>query len=69
MSRRRFSLQPPTPPVPSPDAFVMVPTNCLPPQSDAEAERIRALYQWAFEQAAAAARPSIIERDLLGTWN
>lgn len=27
------------------------------------------LYQWAFEQAQAVARPSILERDLLGVWN
>src|SRR5262249_14233767 len=28
-----------------------------------------ALYQWAFEQARAAARPSLLERDLLAVWN
>jgi hypothetical protein len=27
------------------------------------------LYRWAFEQAQAAARPSLPERDLLAVWN
>jgi hypothetical protein len=69
MSRRRFRLPPPPPPVPSADAFVMVPVSSLPPVSDEQAQRMRELYQWAFEQASAAAQPSLPERDLLGTWN
>jgi hypothetical protein len=67
MSRRRFRLSPP--PAPSADAFVMVPVSSLPPMNDEQAQRLRELYQWAFEQASAVAQPSILERDLLGTWN
>jgi hypothetical protein len=66
---RRFRIPCPPTPKPSADAFVMIPASALPPRTEEEAERQRALYQWAMEEAAAAVRPSLPERDLLGTWN
>ena len=52
--------RPPAPPV-EPGSFVMCPTGLNQTQ--------QALYQWAFEQAQEAARPSLPERDLAGVWN
>jgi hypothetical protein len=66
---RRFRIPSPPPPAPSADAFVMIPLSALPPQTEEEIERQRALYQWALDEAAASVRPSLPERDLLGTWN
>ena len=54
-------LQPPAPAV-APCAFI----PCLVIGIHVQQQ---ALYQWAFEQAQAVARPSILERDLLGVWN
>jgi hypothetical protein len=65
MSGDRFHLPEPPAPQPGPDAFVLVPRSCLPPQSP-ESE---ALYRWALAQAQAVARPSLPERDLLAVWN
>jgi hypothetical protein len=47
---------------------MLISLNSL-PLSPEEAERLRALYEWAFNEAQAVARPSILERDLLGVWN
>lgn len=56
--------QPLTDPTPSPTAFCLCPLTtpqAAPCQQD--------LYAWAWAQAQAVVRPSILERDLLGTWN
>jgi hypothetical protein len=61
--------QPPALP-PSPQAFVLVPVPALVPGLTFEQMLWqRWLYQQAWEQAQAAARPSLPERDLLGVWN
>jgi hypothetical protein len=59
----------PAPPAPSPAAFVLYPVVCVPLASPAQALWVEALYRWAFEQAREVARPSLLERDLLGVWN
>lgn len=57
--------QPPAPQV-SPQAFFLFPLPvCCPAQLAIQ----QWLYQQAFEKAKAAARPSLIERDLCGVWN
>jgi len=61
--------QPPTP-VPAPGAFVLMPVLAVAPGLTMEQMLWqRWLYQQALEQAQAAARPSLPERDLLGVWN
>jgi hypothetical protein len=49
----------------TPGSFTLLPTGAATTLS-AEQQR---LYQWAFEQAQEAARPSLPERDLAGVWN
>ena len=66
---RRLRLPALPPPAPAQEAFALVPLSCLPPLSPEEAARQQALYQWAFNEAQAVVRPSILERDLLGVWN
>lgn len=75
MSHRLPSLleSPPLPqpalPAVNPEHFVacpLVPSACCCP---AQLWWQWSLYQWAFEQARQAARPSLPERDLLGVWN
>jgi hypothetical protein len=69
MSRNRLpSAQPPAPQATA-ATFLLVPLACLPPQCPAQAAWQIALYQWAFARAQEAARPSLIERDLLAVWN
>jgi hypothetical protein len=60
--------KPVTPPF-VPEAFVMCPLGA---SADADAVKWlcqQALFRWAFEQAQAVARPSILERDLAASWN
>ncbi len=67
--RRRFRLPVPPPPSPGPAAFMVCPVQNLPPCPPGQENAVRALYEWAFAQAQAVVRPSILERDLLGVWN
>ena len=60
--------QPPPPEVAA-NAFVMCPFGCAPAANPVQWLCQQALFRWAFEQAQAVARPSILERDLLGVWN
>jgi hypothetical protein len=75
MHRRRLHAEPPValprPPAPaaSPAAFVCCPAAWFPAVSVAQLAWQQAVYQWAYEQAQAVTRPSILERDLLGVWN
>jgi hypothetical protein len=61
----------PRPPAPaiSPAAFVAVPIGGLPAASAAEAAGRYWLYQVALDQAREAARPALVERNLLSFWN
>lgn len=61
----------PEPPAPAllPAAFSMCPVAALPPCCGAQWPMVQQLYQLAFEQAQAVARPSLPERDLLAVWN
>lgn len=62
----RFRLPQPPAPQMTPAGFVA----CLVPIFDGQsAEQLNWIYQQAFEKAQAVARPSILERDLLGFWN
>lgn len=70
MFRNRINLEPapapaimprPAPPASAPQAFLVCPVGLSPAQ--------QWLYQKAFAEAQAVARPSILERDLLGCWN
>ncbi len=56
--------RPPAPPV-APGSFALCPGAFLTELSPGQ----QWLYQWAFQQAQAAARPSLPERDLAGVWN
>jgi hypothetical protein len=55
--------------LPQPPAPVIAPCAFIACQVVGIQVQQQALYQWAFEQAQAVARPSILERDLLGVWN
>jgi hypothetical protein len=59
----------PRPPAPAvaPAQFFAFPVACLPP--GVSAAGLAPIYQAAFEQAQAVARPSLLERDLLAAWN
>jgi hypothetical protein len=57
--------QPPQPAV-NAAAFCLLPHASACPQ---QLLAIQMLYQMAFEQAQAVARPSLLERDLLAVWN
>jgi hypothetical protein len=48
---------------------MVCPVQNLPPCPPGQENAVRALYEWAFAQAQAVVRPSILERDLLGVWN
>ena len=52
-----------------PIGFILVPCGWLQPVSAQQWNYQQALYDWAFQQAKAVMRPSIVERDLLGVWN
>jgi len=72
MSRNRLPIavesfglpRPPAPPI-APGSFVLCPSA---PLADLNAVQ-QGLYRWAFEEAQAAVRPSLPERDLAGVWN
>jgi hypothetical protein len=76
MSHHRFqdpfdSYHPPQPPIPVPasGSFVACPAALVQALSPAQHLWQCSLYQLAFEQAQAMARPSIVERDLHSCWN
>jgi hypothetical protein len=69
MPRQRFRLPTPPAPAPSQEAFVLMSPENLPALTPEEEARRQALYQWAYNEAQAVVRPSILERDLLGVWN
>lgn len=69
MSRPRFQFPAPAPQAPSQEAFVMFPVSALPSMTPEQAAQLRALYEWALNEAQAAVGPSLLERDLLGVWN
>jgi hypothetical protein len=69
MFRNRFRQQAAPSPTPDPSAFLLCPLLGLPPLVSAHLPWQTALYEWAFAQAQAVARPSLPERDLLGVWN
>jgi hypothetical protein len=75
MPRHRFQAEPeplrlPQPPAPglNPSAVVLWPLDALGSHPQQLLWQI-SLYQWAFAQAQAVARPSILERNLLAVWN
>src|SRR2546423_786018 len=53
----------------APGSFLCYPAGWLRGLSSEQRLAQERLYAWAFEQARAVARPSLLERDLLGTWN
>jgi hypothetical protein len=65
------SVRLPAPPqaVIAPHAFVLCPFGCAPGVNPVQWLCQQAVYRWAFEEAQAVARPSILERDLLAAWN
>ena len=73
MFRDRIASAWPTRPIhdpsPAPSAFFLCPLTCLPAVPDAARLQQQALYEWAYQQARAVLRPSILERDLLAVWN
>lgn len=76
MHRRRFSIeaemirlpQPPTVPM-SPSGFVLFPPMMLQGLAVGQWLMQQWLYQRAWAEAQAVARPSLLERDLAGVWN
>lgn len=61
----------PQPPAPAlqPAAFCLCPLGTLPGIGAGQWFMVQQLYQMAFAQAQAVARPSLPERDLLAVWN
>jgi hypothetical protein len=55
--------------IPAPGGFMVCPSVLIAGLNPVQQFWQNALYQIAFEQALAAARPSLPERDLLGVWN
>ena len=53
----------------TPANFVLMPLAGLPGQTPQLESWHQLLYQEAFARAQAVARPSLLERDLLGVWN
>jgi hypothetical protein len=53
----------------SPAAFILCPFGCAPVVNPVHWLCQQAVYRSALEEAQAVARPSILERDLLGVWN
>jgi hypothetical protein len=52
-----------------PSAIVLIPVGFLLVKSVDHWQLSQALYQQAFQEAQAIARPSLVERDLMGVWN
>jgi len=76
MHHKRFSTEPPVirlpqPPAPQidPHAFMICPVVLFSGQAPEQWLWQQWVYQQAFEQAQAVARPSLPERDLLAVWN
>jgi hypothetical protein len=63
----RLPQPPPSPP--SPHGFLLCPTFWANGMTPEQCQWQQWLYSWAFEQAQAVVRPSILERDLLAVWN
>jgi hypothetical protein len=63
----------PLPRIPAPflhtSAIVLIPVGFWPGKSISHWQLSQALYQQAFQEAQAIARPSLVERDLMGVWN
>ncbi len=69
MSRNRLPIRDESLRLPCPPAPPIAPGSFVPcPEGGLSASQ-QWLYQWAFEQAQQAARPSLPERDLAGVWN
>jgi hypothetical protein len=64
-----YYLPKPSAPAMTPDGFMVCPLALVQGQSPVQQSWQSALYQLAFEQAQAALRPSLPERDLLAVWN
>jgi hypothetical protein len=58
-----------TNPSPAPENFLLCPVAHSPFVCPAHCRWQQELYAWALAQAQAVARPSLLERDLLGVWN
>jgi len=74
MHTNRLTAEVPTrPPLPTPtwtpQTFVLCPFPGLAMVTAEQWLMQQWVYRWAFEQAQAVVRPSILERDLLGVWN
>jgi hypothetical protein len=65
----RFSLPVPAPVEPAPGAFMACPAAVLCLLSPVQWSWQQEIYRLALKQARAVARPSLLERDLLGSWN
>jgi hypothetical protein len=61
----RYRLPQPQAKVTTPESFMACPAFLF---QGLTAEQ-RSIYQWAYEQARAVVRPSLLERDLLAVWN
>jgi hypothetical protein len=61
----------PRPPLPgiTPTGFMMCPVSFQCGPNSQQWQCLQSLYQYAFEQAQAVARPSLPERDLIAVWN
>jgi hypothetical protein len=59
----------PSAPVPQISTFVACPMTCLPSMTLAQWICMQAIYQAALAEAQAVVRPSLPERDLVGSWN
>jgi hypothetical protein len=61
----------PAPPQPTvqPRSFVLCPVAVLPGCTLGQWAGLQQVYVYAFEQAQATARPSILDRDLFALWN
>jgi hypothetical protein len=64
-----FHLPQASAPMLTPAGFMVCPLVLVQSQSPAQQSWQAALYRLAFEQAQAALRPSLPERDLLAVWN
>jgi hypothetical protein len=59
----------PAEPALHPQAFCLCPAGMVPGIGGGQWFMVQQIYQVAFAQAQAVARPSLLERDLLGVWN
>jgi hypothetical protein len=64
-----YRLPQPPAPAPQPQAFCLYPLGTLPGIGASQWCMMQQIYQLAFAQAQAVARPSLPERDILAIWN